>query len=151
MHEALNVVEPSWIGELIGLLLPENVDVRALYYSWAEEEDEKDRVRALMVSPSRLLGFAGDNGEDREALTLRAVPMSAVRSITSGVGARFSHYSGVVVRENSFRVKFKLSVALEPFGSEIQLPLTRQDYSGSRERASEAARHFADSLLAVTS
>jgi len=148
MNDALNVVEPSWIGDLIGLLLPENVDVRALYYSWAEDEG---RVRALMISPSRLLGFAGDNGEDREALTLRAVPMSAVKRVTSGVAARFGPHSGVVVQENSFAVKIELSEELEPFGSVIQLPFDRQDYSGSRERASEAARRFADSLLAMTS
>jgi hypothetical protein len=67
------------------------------------------------------------------------------------MGARFSPYSGIVVQENSFRVKIELSTELEPFGSEIQLPITREDYSGSRERASEAARQFADSLFAMTS
>lgn len=152
MHQALDGVEPPWIAEAIDQLLPDGIDVRGIYYSWTEQARFPNRggtVFAVILSSSQLLGFEWSN--EGSGYQLQAVPRFAVGRVTRSLTARLDDGGEFTVQEGSFHLIVELSAELSPFGGAFELPITKDDYFGDRNRASDAARQFADALSATIS
>jgi hypothetical protein len=107
------------------------------------------RSGALVVARAALFSFEvtlahGSNMADVER---RSVPLDQVGSVTVRSAAWIGKEPAE--EEQASAISMQLVKELPPFGKEISLPFSRDDYKGSRDRARTAARQIADALSSI--
>lgn len=147
MEESVIETEPTWIGRVLSRTLPLESRHAAAYISY--DEDAR-RALALVVTASALIAAEivlekpGSNGVTVER---RAVPLSAVRAISTITSDWIG--KGPVEPGSTSAARVFLAEDLPPFGTEIALPMSIKDYDGSKKKAREETRTFADKLTAL--